>query len=160
MASRVALLLPTRVTSCKPAASASPADGMGVLVMFVDLLRKLCRTQVVLHTGIHIGRADLKDSSEHTPLKGKYQRYSQHSALPRGQPVIENPLPAGEIVSWKGRMRSRRSEKASSATNTCGCGLKCSAPGSRASCGRPRVPSRSAWPKVELASAPPSLVLP
>ncbi len=158
MASRVALLLPTRVTSCKPAASASPADGCPGHVCGPP--QEVVQDTGSLHTGIHIGRADLKDSSEHTPLKGKYQRYSQHSALPRGQPVIENPLPAGEIVSWKGRMRSRRSEKASSATNTCGCDLKCSAPGSRASCGRPRVPSRSAWPKVELASAPPSLVLP
>lgn len=43
---------------------------------------------------------------------------------------------------------------------TYGCGPICSAPGSRASCGRPRVPSSSSWPKVDLAETPPSLVLP
>ncbi len=48
-----------------------------------------------LHTGIHVGRADLNDSSLHTPLRCENTKGILNNQPCPLQPVIENSLPAG-----------------------------------------------------------------
>ena len=170
MASWLALLLPTRGTGCRPTASPSadgardgpgwPAGGMVVLlVVLVVRLRKLCRTQVAF--------TQASTFAGLTPMTPLYI-HQWHVRLPKVFSSISlawdnlklNTLWLPDWCPGKGCMRLRRSGKASSATKTYGYRPICSAPGSRASGGRPRVPSSSFWLKLEFARTPLSLVLP